>query len=299
MKRLFTTILFLCGIFFTSAYPQEYEFTGELGNFQGASSFSINPIGYFYVADAVTNEIHKLDLQGKEVKYIGGYGWDQSAFDDPVDVFSTTLNVYVSDRNNHRIQIFDKDLNFIAAVQARGDQSQNTNNSNTNTDSDGNITFGYPTCSAVSAQGDMYILDSENKRILKFNISGEYSLQFGNYRSGEYALNDPKKFAISQDNRIYALDDSGIVIFDQFGTGLAKVPTEISFRSINITFNNLVLTSGEKIFTADLNENEVQFKEAHLTGFEPGSEIIGGLIFKGYLYVLTQKQIAVFKIKKG
>lgn len=297
MMRIFLTALFLCGIIFTSAYSQTYEFAGELGHFQGASSFSVSPIGFLYVADAATNEIHKLDLTGNEVRFIGGYGWDESAFDDPADVFSTTLNVYVSDRNNHRVQVFDRDLNFAATVQARGDESRNRNN--TNTDSDGNITFGYPTCSAVSTQGDMYILDSENKRILKFNISGEYALQFGNYRSGEYALNNPQKFAISQDNRIYALDESGMVIFDQFGTGLAKVPTEVSFRSINITFNNLVLTSSDRVFTADLNEKEVQFKEVHLTGFEAGSEIVAGLIFKGNLYVLTQKQIAVFKIKKG
>lgn len=298
MMRIFIAALFLCGIIFTSAFAQEFEFAGELGNFQGASSFSINPTGFIYVSDALSNEVHKLDLSGNEVKYIGGYGWDESSFDDPTDVFSSTLNVYVCDKNNHRVQVFDKDLNFLAAIQARGDQSRDNNN-NTNTDSDGNITFGYPTSSAVSTQGDMYILDSENKRILKFNISGEYALQFGNYRSGEYTLNNPVKFAISQDNRIYVLDDSSLVIFDQFGTGLAKAATEIPFRSINITFNNLVLTSTDRVFTADLNQKEVQLKEAHLTGFDPGSEIVGGLIFKDKLYVLTQKQIAVFKIKKG
>lgn len=292
MIRLFTAVIILLGL--SQAQAQQYEFSGELGHFQGASSFSVNPSGFFYVADALTNEIHKTDLQGNEIRYIGGYGWDESSFDDPADVFATTLNVYVSDKNNHRIQVFDRDLNFLAIVQSRDGE-----NKNTNTDSDGNITFGYPTCSAVSPQGDMYILDSENKRILKFNISGEYSLQFGNYRSGQYALNDPKKFAISQDNRIYALDDSSIVIFDQFGTGLARIPTEIPMRSINITFNNLVLTSADRVFTADLNENELQLKEAHLTRFEPGSEIVAGLIFKDNLYVLTQKQIAVFKIKKG
>lgn len=297
MMRHFLLILLLCGVSLTCALAQEYEFAGELGNFQGATSFSINPSGFIYVADAATNEIHKMDLTGNEVRYIGGYGWDQSAFDDPADVFATTLNVYVSDRNNHRIQVFDKDLNFAAIVQARGD-AQNTNN-NTSSSTDGNITFGYPSCSAVSTQGDMYILDSENQRILKFNISGEYALQFGNYRSGEFALNNPKAFAISQNNDIYALDDSGIVIFDQFGMGLGRLRTEVPFSNINITYNRLVLTSKDRIFTADLNDKEVQLKEAHLQGFEPGSEIADGLIFKDNLYVLTQKQIAVFRIKKG
>ncbi|MCU7494479.1 MAG: hypothetical protein HF314_15635 [Ignavibacteria bacterium] len=298
MIRRFTTILFLCGLFYSAAMAQEYEFFGELGNFQGASSFSVNPMGYIFVADAATNEIHKLDLTGNEVRFIGGYGWDVSAFDDPADVFATTLNVYVADKNNHRIQIFDKDLNFVAVVQTRGNENRNTNSS-TNTGSEDNIIFGYPTCSAVSTLGDMYILDSENKRILKFNISGEYALQFGNYRSGQYALNNPMKFAISRDNKIYALDDTSLVIFDQFGSGLTRIPTEIPFGSINITFNKLVLTSGNRVFTADLNEGEIQLKEAHLTGFDPSLEILGGLIFKDNLYLLTQKQIAVFKIKKG
>ena len=134
-------------------------FQNALGKFTDASSFSYNPSGFFYVADRHTNEIFKIDTLGNIIKYIGGYGWDESNFDDPIFIFSTLLNVYVTDKNNHRIQIFDKDLNYITQLSNKNLESTNKNLENSK--------FGYPLGCVVSSMGDFFVLDSENKRILK------------------------------------------------------------------------------------------------------------------------------------
>jgi len=92
------------------------------GKFSNAVSFSINPVGSIYITDADKNEIIKLDTLGNELNRIGGYGWNPAAFDFPADIFAQTLKVYVADKNNNRIQVFDKDLNFRYELTIRIDK---------------------------------------------------------------------------------------------------------------------------------------------------------------------------------
>jgi hypothetical protein len=98
---------------------QELILLQEIGSFQSASSIAINQAGFIYVSNAGSNEIVKMDTLGNVIRTIGGYGWSASAFDYPIKIFANTLNVYVADRNNDRIQIFDKDLNYLSEISSR------------------------------------------------------------------------------------------------------------------------------------------------------------------------------------
>src|SRR3972149_759428 len=96
-----------------NVYSQNFVFQESIGDFRNASSFYITSAGNFYVTDNNSDEVIKIDTLGNLLEDTGGYGWTESTFDNPSDVFATPLNVYVSDKNNHRIQRFDKNLNLI------------------------------------------------------------------------------------------------------------------------------------------------------------------------------------------
>jgi tripartite motif-containing protein 71 len=290
MVKLLSILLF-ANILFPKVWNlmgQEFFYQKELGKFSDASSFSYSPSGFFYVADRHTNEIFKIDTLGNVKKYIGGYGWDESYFDDPIFIFSTLLNVYVTDKNNHRIQMFDKDLNYITQLS-----NQNPEQGNNNLD---NIIFGYPLGCVVSTMGDFFVLDSENKRVLKFDPSGNFLLQFGGYDAGRYSLSDPKRIAITNDNKIFVLDDSSLIIFDQFGNGLLKVKLSENFSDINITYDQLVLNNSSVIYYASLGKNAFEFKKAYLSSYDNNEEIIEALITGNNLFVLTKNYILLFKM---
>ena len=53
----------------------------------------------------------------------------------------------------------------------------------------------------------MYILDSENKRVIKFNTFGQFVQNFGGFDAGAFSLTDPRKLAVSPGNNIYVLDE--------------------------------------------------------------------------------------------
>jgi DNA-binding beta-propeller fold protein YncE len=287
MKKIILSIF----LFYNCAFTQNFYYQFDIGKFKSASCFSYSQAGYFYITDQNSNEIIKTDTIGNVIKYIGGYGWDESFFDNPVYVYSDLLNVYVTDQNNHRIQIFDKDLNFITQLSGKS--------SSTGTDDQNNISFGYPSGCVVSTMGDYYVLDSENKRLLKFDPSGKYILQSGGYDAGKYTLSDPKSLAITRDNKILILDDSSLIIFDQFGNGLAKININEEFKVLNITYNQIVLCNKSAVYFSQLDEKGFELKKAFFPDYKFSEDIVDGLNAGNYLYILTKDRIIVFKMKKA
>jgi len=278
MKSVFAILILLVG---TLAFPQKYQFENKIGQFVNASSFYINPTGFIYVTDINTDEITVLDTLGNIVKNIGGYGWRQSAFDNPADIYADALKVYVTDKNNHRIQRFDKNLNFNFQIITRQSDIEEER-------------FGYPLSAVMSNQGDIFILDSENSRIVKFDIFGNFLQNFGGYDYGNYALQKPAQLAVSMQNNIFVIDGNQIIIFDQYGNGNRKITGIEEFNSIRIIFEWLTVTSKDKIYIANLRSPEMSLREVLLDGLEDKLEIVSALIFGNKLYVLSKKEILIF-----
>ncbi len=267
------------------AFAQTFNYQLSIGKFNNASAFTINSAGMIYVTDAGTDEVIKIDTLGSYLKDVGGYGWDEGSFDLPADVFANPLNVYVSDKNNHRIQRFDKDLNFISLLYTRESDEPAER-------------FGYPLSAVTSNQGDLFILDSENKRILKFDLFGHFILNFGGFDGGTYALRNPRQMAVSPANVLFVVDGRKIILFDQYGNGVNAIGTGVELKSINITFNNLVVNTDKLILLSNLKSGSFKFSELK-TDDEITSPIISSLIFNGKLYILLADQIRIYSLGKS
>jgi len=264
-----------------SAFAQNYIFQKEIGKFKNASAFYMNDAGILYVTDSNTDEVYKLDTLGRVLKYTGGFGWDSGEFDNPTNIFATALNVYVCDKNNNRIERFDKDLNYISQIYTRDSNNKDER-------------FGYPLSVATSNQGDLFILDSENNRIIKFDLLGNFISNFGGFDAGAYSLSNPICFAISRQNNIYVIDGKNLVVFDQYGNGVAKFSTNLSFKKINIISGNLTVNTDNEIYFSSLS-NQFSLSKISLEDMKMDNNIVSSLIFGDKLYVLTPKEILIFR----
>jgi DNA-binding beta-propeller fold protein YncE len=278
-------LLLILTIATSSLLAQSFNFIKEFGNFKESSALSVTQGYNIYVSDMDKNEIYKFDNSGRQISSIGGYGWDIEAFDEPIDIFATPLNIYVADKNNNRIQIFDRELNFLSLFKTHENEAQE-------------FSFSYPTCAAISTNGDLLILDSDNSRILKYDLNGNYLQQIGNYDAGSYKLNDPVKFSISRDGRIFVLDGNEIFIFDQFGTGISKIRISEDVNNISIYDFNLTLTSDKKIFTIDLRNVANGFVEFNPAEITENEIITDSAFFNDKLFILTSKRILEYSVKK-
>lgn len=278
--KIIPVILFLLS---TVTFCQTYTYDYVFGKFKNASSFHLNSAGFIYVTDSGSDILFKYDTLGNYIDETGGYGWEEAAFDDPVDVFATTLNVYVCDKNNHRIQSFDKDLNFISQLSTRDHE-------------DNDAQFGYPLACQVSTLGDLFVLDSENRRILKFGIFGDFIQHFGGIDAGNFTLTDPLDLAVSHNMNTFVIDGSDIVVFDNYGNGLASIETDLSLKGIKINSSRLTANTEDEIFSADLKQQEFELRKVNLSALNHKSVFVNSIMTKNKLYILTEKEIIVFSL---
>ena len=198
----------------------------SVGSFQRATRIVAGAQGTIFVLDADENKVSLFSNLQDAPKTIGGFGWSSSSFDKPTGVATDGVNIYISDFGNHRIQRFDRDLNYISSLSTRDT-------------SDVNARFGYPLDVALSEFGDLFILDGENIRVLKFNAQNSFERTFGDINAGKGKLQNPIKL-IATNSRIFVGEKNKILIYDYFGNYLGSIGDGI----INNLNGFTILTNG-------------------------------------------------------
>ena len=219
------------------------ELSSPLGNFKHAVSFSIDPSGNFYVLDAEINELLKLSRRGELLQSSGGYGWSQIAFDHPTDVIAPNgLDVYVADEGNHRIQHFDRNLNYVSSLRFRDNE-------------DVSQRFGYPRSVAVSRLGDLFLTDGENIRIVKIINNNTFDRAFGGQGGGEGQLQNPSRVRVSTTDLVYVQDGNVVKVFDIFGNYVRTIGAGIFSHLKTFTIDQKHIYVMDSCIVRMLNEH--------------------------------------------
>ncbi len=151
----------------------------------------------------------------------------QFSFPSGMDV-DANGNLYVCDTENHRIQKFTGEGEFLLSFGGRGVDPGN---------------FNFPCDAAVGPDGSVYVLDNGNNRIQKFNPDTTLAALWGNTGSGEGEFNNPYGIAVDGEGNVYVTDchnhniqkfsqDGGFIdSWGSYGTGEGKLycPMGITF----------------------------------------------------------------------
>jgi hypothetical protein len=215
-----------------SVLVEEYS----VGSFQRATRIVVGTQGTLFVLDADENKLLLFSHLQETPKTLGGFGWSSSTFDKPTGVATDGVNIYVSDFGNHRIQRFDRNLNYISSLSTRDT-------------TDAVSRFGYPLDVGLSELGDLFILDGENIRVIKFNTQGYFERVFGDINAGKGKLENPVKL-IATNSRIFVGDKNKIFVYDYFGNYLGTLGDGIieNLRGFTILTNGLLAVSSDKMW---------------------------------------------------
>ena len=92
-----------------------------MGTFNRETDIAWDAQDNIYVSDGYGNSrVVKIAKDGTWVKAVGTYGSGQDQFNTPQASPGTQGNVYVADRGNNRIQVYDYDLNFKKTITGVG-----------------------------------------------------------------------------------------------------------------------------------------------------------------------------------
>ncbi len=264
------------------------------GQFKNPSAIDVNDAGKVFVCDRGNNRIQVFDERGFFVKDIGGFGSQADQFDEPMDVWArNTLNIFVADYNNRRIQRFDRELNFISAFYS-------------NEGNDDRFQFEEVLSVAHSSQGDLFILESGENKVIKFQRETAQT-SFGYFDSGVGELIEPVQIDLTYDENILVSDlgNTCVNVYDYFGNFLKRLTHESMKNPSGLSVDNK-----NRIYIADKGAKTVFIIEENGKLISEIKSISGkNLIFpvdicvrsdnhnsyKGYL--IDENEVIIFNLK--
>jgi sugar lactone lactonase YvrE len=172
---------------------------GGRGQFSAPAALAVDGEGNLYVADSGNHRIQKFDGDGHFMGLFGTPGGGDGQFNEPWGLaVDAEGNIYVADTWNHRIQKFDSSFRFQKAWGGPflevGEREPEP------------LEFFGPRSIAIDAEGDLWVVDTGNKRVVKFSPDGDFLAQYGGPGSGPGQFDEPVGIAIAPLGEILVAD---------------------------------------------------------------------------------------------
>ena len=220
----------------------------------GPYGIAVDSDGSVYVSDSTNNRVHRLAIDEITASYESVERWgapEEDHFYYPNGVaVDADDDVYVVDSGNHCVQRLDADSGEWSVFA--GEKG---------TLGAGDDQFNNPRGIAVDRErGWVYVVDSGNVRIKKYDTSGTLLKMWGSYGPGPDEFNAPYGIAVDPEGNVYVSDygDNCIQKFNSDGAFMTSWGTSGSENGeFNMPFGVAVCPSGD-IYVADYGNNRIQ-----------------------------------------
>lgn len=192
-----------------------------IGTFNNPRGTAIDSDGNILVSD--DHRIQKFSMEGTFIASVGSTERrsTESDFNSPrgIAVNSRTGRIYVADRDNHRIQVLDKDLTHLHQFGGEGSQPSQLN---------------YPFDVAVAKDGTVYVADTYNHRIQVFTADGNYLQHIGTKGSQDGQLQNPFGVSVDLNQNVFVTDAGNrrISIFNSRGNFITSISNHWGFHDL-------------------------------------------------------------------
>jgi surface protein len=214
-----------------TSYGNDKTFTTEVcGTITTQEDFESGTLDDTINSSTVSGDIY-LNSVSEGTNFVskwGSAGTAEGQFNQPRGI-ATDLdgNIYVADMENHRVQKFDSDQVFVYAIGWGVDDGTSafqvcTSGCQAGISGSGTGQFNSPQAIDVDSAGNVFIVDTDNNRVEKFNSSGVYQTSFGSSGTGDGEFDAPTGIAIDDDDYIY-VSDTGNNRIQKFDSALEFV----------------------------------------------------------------------------
>eukprot|EP00111_Clytia_hemisphaerica_P004669 TCONS_00013412-protein len=203
---------------------------------------------------------------GSNFLCFGERGVKNGEFKQPYGIATNSQGqIYVTDKTNNRVQIFDKFGTFLSEFGSRGTKQGQ---------------FSGPEGIAVDQAGMIFVADTENHRIQAFNANGTYHSKFGTKGSEEGELLSPCGIAIDKIGNICVADrgnhrvqvftpeGKSLLSFGSYGDQYGQLNSP-SFLAINNDNWFIVADNGNNRIVC-YDSNGLYAQETGAKGSDPG-----------------------------
>jgi sugar lactone lactonase YvrE len=227
------------------------EFGVEPGNFNEPWNLAVDE-SYVYVADTWNYRIQKFTLDGVLEAVYGRNGSPIDQNDPglgllygPRDILLLDDNrLLVTDTGNHRLQVLDRDGNFLQSIGQFGSQPGQ---------------FNEPVGLANGPEGSVYVADTWNGRIQQFTSDFTPAYQWSVNAWYSQSIDNKPYLATDSAGRIYVTDPEGyrVLIFNAFGDYIGRFgsfgtgPTQFALPV------GIAIDAQDNVYIADTHNNRI------------------------------------------
>ena len=190
----------------------------QAGQLHLPKGLALDGQGNLYVADTWNHRVQVFDGDGNFVRTWGREGTEPGQLKEPWGVaVAQNGHVYVADTWNHRIQVFDGEGNLVNRWGQFGQAQEPTVS--------GDLLYG-PRDLAFDSRGYLYVADTGNKRVIKYDREGTMVGATGGPGGEDLQMQEPVGIAVAADDTLYVADtwNKRILVFDSDLRFLRKWP---------------------------------------------------------------------------
>jgi len=199
----------------------------------------ISPSGQVYIVDSSRHYIYRLNPVDATIDSLGGQGVGNYQFNRPVSIDATNdLKIFVSDRGNRRIQMFDRRFQYLGSFQKQ--------------DQRGRQVSYEPTILCVNQLGELHFWDEDTSTLIKSTGNLSHNEQFSPNTS--FLARSPSDCVISEATILLVDAVAGSIHrYNEFGRYIGFLGGFGNVRSLAITGQSLWLLTDNYILKSGLN----------------------------------------------
>ena len=188
--------------------------------------------------------LSKYSPNGVLVTTQGKPGCKPNEYNNPggISIKTATREVFVCDKNNHRVQVLDENLEYLREFSV-------------DLTTEGFTNLSEPTDILISSHGSLYIIDQANNSVLVYSSDEKYQFSWG---SPDTSLESPKCIVADSDGLIYVTDSQGVKAFQADGDHIASFQDNKHLK----TPIGLAVDNDGHVYVCDIGNNTVMaFKD--------------------------------------
>lgn len=227
--------------------------------FNGPEGIAVDSSGNVYVADTDNHRVVVVDSSGAVLHVLDGHdaGSDNFQYPSSIAVTPDGTTLYIADTYNHCVHIYTLAEGTYGHAETIGDyELPGTLNEQ----------FNNPYGVDVGPDGSVYVADTSNRRIQKFDADGDFVWARGEYGGGNGQFWDPAGVTVDSEGNVWVADtgNSRIQKFTSSGDFIMTFGTGGSGDYRFSYPDDLAITSDGTILVADTGNHCIKL-------FQPAS----------------------------